>query len=197
MLDILQGIHASGFSLSRGLEHSRQWHKVSTVGPVGPLVNVTLGNPHFESLFNWAIHLLAMLDTLAHKVVSDRKITPLCLDRLDNEDHSAHRYRWLRADHVPLLRLSWFAVLTRPLANVVFWLILERLTPDSSRPGYHSSPGQPEDMLTWMNFWQSRWGALHSMPAEASSAVIGEKGKIQYAVMRVSRNGAPVSGNKG
>ena len=33
------------------------------------------------------------------------------------------------------------------------------------------------------------------MPAEASSAVVGE-GKKQYAVVRVSRNGAPVPGYK-
>ena len=37
-------------------------------------------------------------------------------------------------------------------------------------------------------------GALYSMPAEASSAVVGEK--IEYAVARASRNGSPVSGYK-
>ena len=40
-------------------------------------------------------------------------------------------------------------------------------------------------------------GALNSMPAETSSAVVGEKRKKKYPVVRVSRNGAPVPGYKG
>ena len=41
-------------------------------------------------------------------------------------------------------------------------------------------------------------GALHSMPAEASSAVVGEKkGQRMCTVVRVLRNGAPLPGFKG
>ena len=82
-------LRASGFSISRGLELSWQWEKVIIAGPMGPLVSVTLENPGLEYLFSWATHLLAMFDTFAHKAVTDRR------------DHSAHLYRWLRADLIP------------------------------------------------------------------------------------------------
>ena len=96
--------------MSRGLELSRQWNKVITRKPVGALASITLDNGGLESLFNLATHLLSVFDTFAHEVVTDRR------------DHS--------------IRI-WFALPTRPLANLVFWFTVVRLICDSSTPGYH------------------------------------------------------------
>ena len=49
VLDVIQGIRAAGFPLSRGLELSRRWNKVITAGPVGTLSSVTTHeNPGFD-----------------------------------------------------------------------------------------------------------------------------------------------------
>ena len=50
VLDVIQGIRASGFTIARGLELSSQWNKALAAGFVGPPVGVPPDHRCMESL---------------------------------------------------------------------------------------------------------------------------------------------------
>ena len=114
-----------------------------------PLVRVTLDNLGLQVFFSKekAIHLLAVLDVFAHRVVTDRRDHSIEIWKdWINEDHSAHTFWRLRADLIfplsPFLVCPRFGYLIDP----------KEMIHDSCRPGYISSLVLLGDKLMWMNF---------------------------------------------
>ena len=106
VLDVLVAVRRSGFSVSRGLELTRQWDAIVAAGPMGTVTADArerasgLGLADME-VFVAALHL--ELDKFLQAVVRSRK------DRAVQgwkawllEDPLVHPYRWLRPDLFPL-----------------------------------------------------------------------------------------------
>ena len=105
VLDIMAAIGRSGFTVSRGLELTRQWGSIVAGGPQG---NITAGDLARISGLGLAdmkasvVDLHHDLDSFLQSVVRSRKDRALLgWKAWILEDPSAHSYRWLRPDLIP------------------------------------------------------------------------------------------------
>ena len=105
LLDVSGSIRSSGFSVGRGLELTRQWHKVVRAGPQG-----TVTRDHLDAVAR--LDLFGMGDAVGVTHVElDRFLHSVVVRRRDwavqgwrawlLEDPLVHPYRWLPRDLVP------------------------------------------------------------------------------------------------
>ena len=105
VLDVIGAIRRSGFSVSRGLELTRQWSAIAAAGPLGTVTSDALERASRLDLVDLEVFVAALhldLDKFLQAVVRNRK------DRAVQgwrawilEDPLVHPNRWLRPDLVP------------------------------------------------------------------------------------------------
>ena len=105
VLDVLAAIRRSGFSVSRGLELTRQWDAITVAGPMGTVTSGALERASGLGLVDMEVFVAGLhldLDKFLQAVVRNRR------DRAVQgwkawilEDPLVHPYRWLRPDLVP------------------------------------------------------------------------------------------------
>ena len=105
VLDIIAAISRSGFTVSRGLELTRQWSSIVAVGPRGCVTAHDLARISGLGLAGMEASVLELhhgLDGLLQDIVRRRKDKALLgWKAWILEDPSSHPYRWLRPDLVP------------------------------------------------------------------------------------------------
>ena len=105
VLDVVDAISRSGFSLARGLELTRQWGKVLRCGPSGTVTEERLHTVSGLQLPGFGVEVGLMHDELhkfLHDIVVRRKDCAVRGWRAwILEDPLVHPYRWLRPDLVP------------------------------------------------------------------------------------------------
>ena len=104
VLDVLAAVRRSGFSVSRGLELTRQWDAIVAAGPMGTVAADALERASGLGLANMEVFVAALhleLDQFLQAVVRSRK------DQAVQgwkawllEDPLVHPYRWRRPDLV-------------------------------------------------------------------------------------------------
>ena len=105
VLDVLGAIRRSGFSVSRGLELTRQWDAILVSGPMGTVTAEALDRASSSGLADMEVLVAALhldLDKFLQAVVRNRK------DRAVQgwktwllEDPLVRPYQWLKPDLVP------------------------------------------------------------------------------------------------
>ena len=105
VLDVIGAMRRSGFSVSRGLELTRQWGAITAGGPMGTVTSGALERASGLGLADMEVFVAALhldLDKFLQAVVMNRK------DRAVQgwrawllEDPLVHPYKWLRPDLVP------------------------------------------------------------------------------------------------
>ena len=105
LLDVIIAIRCSGFSVSRGLELTRQWDAILGVGPKGTVTAGDLERASGLDLADLEVLIASMhlgLDEFLQAIVRSRK------DKAVQgwktwllEDPLVHPYQWLRPDLVP------------------------------------------------------------------------------------------------
>ena len=105
VLDVIAAIGRSGFTVSRGLEHTRQWDSVVAGGPQGNITADALARVAGMGLADMeasVVDLHHSLDGFLQSVVRNRRDKAvLGWKAWIWEDLSTHPYRWLRPDLVP------------------------------------------------------------------------------------------------
>ena len=105
VLDIIAAIGRSGFTVSRGLELTRQWSSTVAGGPQGNITAGALARVAGLGLADMeasVVDLHQTLDSFLQSVVRSRRDKALLgWKTWILEDPSTHPYRWLRPDFVP------------------------------------------------------------------------------------------------
>ena len=105
VLDVIAAIGRSGFTVSRGLELTRQWGSIVAGGPQGNITAEALARVAGLGLADMEASVTDLhhgLDRFLQSIVRHRKEKAvLGWKAWILEDPSAHPYRWLRPDLVP------------------------------------------------------------------------------------------------
>ena len=105
VLDVLTAVRRSGFSVSGGLELTRQWDAVVAAGPMGTVTAIDLERISGLGLVDMEVSVAGLhleLDKFLQAIVRNRKDTALRGRKAwILEDPLVHPYRWLRPDLVP------------------------------------------------------------------------------------------------
>ena len=105
VLDIIAAIGRSGFTVSRGLELTRQWSSIVAAGPQGNITADDLARISGLGLADMeasVVHLHHGLNGLLQNIVRSRRDRALLgWKAWILEDPSSHPYRWLRPDLIP------------------------------------------------------------------------------------------------
>ena len=105
VLDVSAAIRRSGFTVSRGLELTRQWDAIMIAGPMGTVSAEALERASRLELADMEVLVAALhleLDKFLQAVVRSRKDKAVQGWRAWLlEDPLVHPYRWLRPDFVP------------------------------------------------------------------------------------------------
>ena len=105
VLDVLAALRRSGFSVSRGLELTRQWDAIVAAGPMGTVTAGDLERISGLGLVDMEVCVAGLhldLDKFLQAIVRNRK--ELALRSWKSwilEDPLVHPNRWLRPDLVP------------------------------------------------------------------------------------------------
>ena len=105
VLDVIAAIGRSGFTVSRGLELTRQWGSIVAGGPQGNVTAEALARVAGLGLADMEASVVDLhqgVDSFLQNVVRSRKDKALLgWKAWILEDPSSHPYRWLRPDLVP------------------------------------------------------------------------------------------------
>ena len=149
-MDVIAAIGRSGFTVSWGLELTRQWDSIVAGGPHGnitadALVQVAgLGLADMEAS---VVDLHQSLDVFLQNVVRNRRDKAILVWKAWIwEDPSTHPYRWLRPDLVPPSPFC-SVILRILLVGLVLSLILLFLMLSFGRLGCLISLGLPGVLL--------------------------------------------------
>ena len=138
VLDIKAAIGRSGFTISRGLELTRQWGSKVAVGPQGNITAGALARVAGLGLVDMeasVVDLHQTLDSFLQSVARSRRDKALLgWKAWILEDPSTHPYRWLRPDLVPP-SLFCSVILGILLVGLVLLLILLSLMLNFGRLG--------------------------------------------------------------
>ena len=104
-MDVIAAIGRSGFTVSRGLELTRQWSSIVAGGPQGNVTAEALARVAGLGLADMEASVTDLhhgLDRFLQSIVRHRKDKAvLGWKAWILEDPSTHTYRWLRPDLVP------------------------------------------------------------------------------------------------
>ena len=105
VLDVIAAIGRSGFTVSRGLELTRQWDSIVACGLQGTITTdalVRVAGLGLADMDSSVVDLHQGLDVLLQRVVRNRRDKAILGWKAWTwEDPSTHPYRWLRPDFVP------------------------------------------------------------------------------------------------
>ena len=156
VLDIFAAIGRSGFTISGGLELTRQWDSIIAGGPQGNITAGALARVAGLGLVDMeasVVDLHQTLDSFLQSVVRNRRDKALLgWKAWILEDPSTHPYRWLRPDLVPPSPFC-SVILGILLVGLVLLLILLSLMLNFGKLGCFIFLGLPGVLLNWMIYF--------------------------------------------